>query len=250
MRGKAAFIATMLAFSAIILPSAAGAQNVRQQGPITISECRSIDQPGPYRLVNNLKAAGNCLVVTVEGVTIDLGGFAITGDGTGTAIIGKQASGARIPPARTLVRNGEIANFAQAINLSGTVESMRVTGNAGGILVGVGTVRANIVQFNRSAGIRLADGIVSGNLLVANETGIFVEEAAMVTGNQAAGNKIGIDVKGTGSALIGNIADGNSEIGLRVACPANVADNTAIGNGRDLVLIGKTCRNEGNLFGP
>ena len=82
MWGKGAFIATMLAIAAIIPASAAGVQNARQQGPITISECRSIDQPGPYRLVNNLKAAGNCLVVTSEGVTIDLVGFAISGDGT------------------------------------------------------------------------------------------------------------------------------------------------------------------------
>jgi hypothetical protein len=167
MRGKGAFIPTMLAFSAIILATAAGAQTVRQQRPVTISECRSIDRPGEYLLINNLKAAGNCLVVTVEGVTIDLSGFAITGDGTGTAIISKQAS-AGIPRARTVVRNGDIANFALATNLSGTVEGLHVTGNAGGILLGVGTVRANIVQFNRSAGIRLADGIVSGNLLVAN----------------------------------------------------------------------------------
>jgi parallel beta-helix repeat protein len=249
MWGKGAFIATMLAIAAIIPASAAGVQNARQQGPITISECRSIDQPGPYRLVNNLKAAGNCLVVTVEGVTIDLGGFAISGDGTGTGILVKQASGT-IPQARIIVRNGDISNFAQALNLSGEVEGLRVAGNARGILVGVGVVRANIVQFNRSAGIRLTDGIVASNLLVGNDTGIFVEEAAIVSGNQASGNKIGIDVIGTGSALSGNIANGNSQIGLRVACPSNLADNTAIGNGHNLVLIGKACGNQGNLFGP
>jgi parallel beta-helix repeat protein len=240
----------MLACGATILASGAVAQDPPQQAQVTIIRCGTIDQPGSYKLVNNVKAAGNCLVVTAEGVTIDLGGFTISGNGTGTAIISRQVKGAAIPQARTVVRNGDISNFALATNLSGTVEHLRVISNTRGIFVGVGTVRDNIVQFNGFAGIQLADGIVTGNLLIANGTGILVEEAGVVSGNQAAGNKIGIDVKGTGSTLIGNIADGNSQIGVRVACPSNLTNNTAIGNGRNLVLIGKTCRNDGNVFGP
>lgn len=234
----------------MILAASARAQNAIQEGPIAISRCRAIDQPGSYRLVDNLRATGNCLSISAEAVTIDLGGFAITGSGTGTAIVGKPAKAGTIPPARTVVRNGDISNFALATNVSGTVENLRVTANTRGIFVGVGIVRNNIVQFNNAAGIRIADGVVAGNLLVANGTGIVVEEAGVVTGNQAAGNKIGIDVKGTGSTLIGNIADGNSEIGMRVGCPSNLTDNTAIGNPRNLVPIGKTCRNDGNVFGP
>jgi hypothetical protein len=202
-----------------------------------------------YQLVANLTADGNCLVVTGDGVSIDLGGFAITGNGTGTAIISKP-KGTGIPPARTMVRNGDISHFARAIDGSGTVERLRVTFNAKGISLGVGVVRDNTVQFNEAAGIRLADGLVANNLLIANGTGIVVEEAGVITGNQAVGNQIGIDVKGTGSAVIGNIADGNSRIGIRAACPSNLTNNTAIGNNRNLVLIGNTCRNEGNVIGP
>jgi parallel beta-helix repeat protein len=176
-------------------------------------------------------------VITTQGVTIDLAGFAMTGDGTGTAITGAQAQVQTIPQARTVVRNGNVSNFGLATNLSGTVEGLRVTFNGKGIFVPVGIVRGNTVQFNGSAGIGLADGIVTGNLVVANDTGIFVEEAGVITGNQAAGNKIGIDVKGTGSTLIGNIADDNSEIGLRVGCPSSLNDNTAAGNDTNLVLI-------------
>jgi hypothetical protein len=84
-------------------------------------------------------------------------------------------------------------------------------------------------------------------LVVANDTGIFVEEAGVITGNQAAGNKIGIDVKGTGSTLIGNITDGNSEIGLRVGCASNLTQNTAVGNGTNLVLNGNGCNNTNNV---
>lgn len=244
MSTAAALVPVMLLFAAMVAASAADAQ---QLGPTRISKCQAIAQPGSYRLANNLQAAGNCLVVTARGVTIDLAGFAIVGNGTGTAITAKDVTAGSIPQARTVVRNGEISNFAAATNLSGTVEGLRVVSNARGIVVGVGTVRNNIVQFNSSAGIEIADGIVTGNLLIGNDIGICVEEAGVVTGNQAAGNKIGIEVKGAGSTLVGNIADGNSEIGMRVACPSNLIDNTAIGNPRNLVLKGQACRNDGNL---
>src|SRR5262245_15537185 len=161
--------ATVLALAGALFTFAAEAQVLPQQGPITIHRCRTIDQPGSYRLTTNLTAAGNCLVITAQGVTVDLNGFAIVGNGTGTAILGPQkATG--IPQARTVVRNGDISNFAQATNLSGTVERLRVISNASGIVVGVGTVQDNIVQSNAATGIQLADGIVSGNLLIANGT--------------------------------------------------------------------------------
>ena len=188
MRGQAT--AMMLALAAAAFPSAGNAQ-------VLLHRCRMIDQPGSYRLATNLAAEGNCLVVSAEGVSIDLNGFAIVGNGTGTAVLGVQKA-AGIPQARTVVRNGDISNFAQVIKLSGTVERLRVTSNASGILVGVGIVQDNIVQFNSSMGIQLADGIVSGNLLIENGTGILVQEAGVITNNQAAGNKIGIDVTGTG----------------------------------------------------
>jgi parallel beta-helix repeat protein len=232
----------MLALAAAAFPSAGNAQ-------VLLHKCRTIDQPGSYRLATNLAAEGNCLVVSAEGVSIDLNGFAIVGNGTGTAVLGVQKA-AGIPQARTVVRNGDISNFAQATNLSGTVERLRVTSDAGGIRVGVGTVQDNIVQLNSSVGIQLADGIVSGNLLIKNGTGILVQEAGVITNNQAAGNKIGIDVTGTGSTLIGNIADGNRQIGIRVACPSNLSNNTAIGNASNLVLTGTGCRDRDNLFGP
>ena len=88
--------------------------------------------------MKNLKATGDCLVITAQGVTIDLGGFALGGDGTGTAIIGPKAQTETIPQARTVVRNGDISNFARATDLSGTVEGLRVTSNAEGVFVSVG----------------------------------------------------------------------------------------------------------------
>lgn len=249
MTKPAAFAAIVLALAAILPATPAGARerHGRGQGPSEIKRCQMINRSGSYRLVRNLKAAGDCLVVTAQGVTIDLAGFAITGDGTGTAITAQPADARSIPQMRTVLRNGDISHFARATNLSGTVEGLRVTFNDTGISVGVGIVRNNIVQFNGSPGIGLADGLVAGNLVVANDTGISLKEAGVITGNEVLGNRIGIDVSGTGSTLIGNVSDGNSEIGLRVACPSNLVHNTMVGNGTNLVLNGTGCHTEGNL---
>lgn len=249
MTRSPAFAAIVLALAAIMLAPAAGAQQQHGRGrrPSEIKRCQTIDRPGSYILVRNLNAAGDCLVITAQGVTLDLAGFAITGDGTGTAITAQPAVAGSIPQMRTVVRNGDISHFARATNVSGTVEGLRVTYNDKGIFVAVGIVRGNIVQFNGSPGIGLADGVVTGNMVVANDTGISVEEAGVITGNEVLGNKIGIDVTGTGSTLIGNVSDGNSEIGMRVACPSSLVHNTMVGNGANLVLKGATCHTEGNL---
>jgi hypothetical protein len=108
-------------------------------------------------------------------------------------------------------------------------------------------VRGNTVQFNDSVGIELADGLMTENVVIANQTGISVHEGAVITHNAVQGNSIGVDVSGTGSTVIGNIIDGNSRIALRIHCPSNITDNTAIGNGTNLILIDPGCRNEGNV---
>ena len=116
------------------------------------------------------------------------------------------------------------------------------------------TIRRDHLHFNAACAgdVQQQEPFVlaAGNLLVANGIGILVQEAGVLTNNQAAGNKIGIDVAGIGSTLIGNIADGNSQIGIRVACPSNLTNNTAIGNPSNLVRTGTGCRDGGNLFGP
>src|SRR5205823_2429568 len=79
------------------------------QGPITITACRTIDQPGSYVLANNLFATGDCLVVRANFVTIDLAGFLIIGDGTGAGISSELLG--------TTVRNGTVVSFDFGIKL-------------------------------------------------------------------------------------------------------------------------------------
>jgi hypothetical protein len=117
MRRPTTLIAIMLVLAALLLGPVSGvcSQDQQEGAPTKIKQCQKIDQPGSYKLVDNLRASGDCLVITTEGVTIDLAGFAMTGDGTGTAIKGPQAPAGTIPQLRTVVRNGDISNFALAI---------------------------------------------------------------------------------------------------------------------------------------
>ena len=60
-----------------------------------ITACQTIGQPGKYSLGGNLTAAGDCLVIAADFVSIDLAGFTIAGNGTGagvTVVVGLGAS--------------------------------------------------------------------------------------------------------------------------------------------------------------
>ena len=236
MRRSTALFTFALALGAAIHTPGADAQ-----APAPITACGTINEPGSYMVATNLTAAGDCLVVTADFVTIDLAGFVITGNGTG--------SGIRGGPRSTAVRNGTIVGFAIGVNMGeGIVEGVRALANTReGIRTAVAIVRGNFAERNGGLGI-LAAGIVSGNEVFANGgQGIFAGGASTVSGNNAVANGAGISA-GAGSIVSGNTAVGNDGTGIRVGCPSNVIGNTATTNvGGNLVLGGEGCNNIDNL---
>src|ERR1700730_17742903 len=157
MKRIAALFPIALALGAIILVPRAGAQAlVAREGPTEIEKCHTISHPGSYKLVNNLtfKGNGTCLPITADFVTIDLGGFTISGPvvpglnpgGPATAITaGDNMRG-------ITVRNGSISGFTDGVNLPGKgsiVEGLRVfEGDAVGIAAN-GIVKGNtVIDFN------------------------------------------------------------------------------------------------------
>jgi hypothetical protein len=95
MRRPAALFPIVLALGAMMLAPVAGAQERggRAEGPTEIEKCQTINQPGSYKLVKNLATtSGNCIVIAVDNVTIDLAGFSITGGagitGAGVSVVG------------------------------------------------------------------------------------------------------------------------------------------------------------------
>jgi hypothetical protein len=228
MKRLAVLFPIALALGAIIFVPGAGARE-----PTPIKACQTISQPGSYELANNLTftGIGNCLLITADFVTIDLGGFTISGSGTAFGIAGAP-SGPRLRG--IAVRNGSISGFVRGVELSNAdgsiVEGLRVVGgNTGADVNGI-----------------TANGIVKGNTVISYEVGI--EATGTVTGNYAALNSdVGLSI-GPGSTVIGNTAMGGSRFGFFVICPSNLTDNTAVNNTfRNLELVGEGCHNEDNV---
>jgi hypothetical protein len=215
-------------------------------GATAIAACQTISAPGSYVLANNL-SAGDCLVITggTDFVTIDLAGFSISGNGTGTGII-TAVSGAN-PHRGIAVRNGSISNFRNGVDLDfaqgSIVEGLRVFGSTLDGIHAFGIARGNTVADNHSFGL-LVFGTVTGNYAAGNDIGIA--GGWTVTGNTAVRNRLGTSLS-AGSTVIGNAAFNNTQIGFSVDCPSNLTDNTAIDNPTNLTLNGTTCHNEDNV---
>jgi len=239
----------VLALATIILAPqvAAQAQDGREEGPIEIEKCRTIDKPGSYKLVNNLtftSTDGTCLLITADCVTIDLAGFTITGPGTNlilgtTTAIATQSSSSNLQG--IAVRNGSISNFTDGVELSSAdgsiVEALRVSRCLGFGISATGIVKGNTVvgcSSHEGFGIS-ATGIVTGNTVSGSGTfaGMAIGQGSTVIGNASTNNGVG----GEGAGF-----------GIAVDCPSNVTDNTAVNNfGANLVLNGDGCTNTDNV---
>jgi hypothetical protein len=248
MRRPAALFPIVLALGAIILAPRAGAQaqDAREEGPTEIKKCQTISQQGSYKLVNNLTftgTTGTCLTITASSVTIDLAGFTISGRGFPFAGA-LTAAGAGIAAANDTmgiaVRNGSIAGFSVGVALDGDgslVEGLRVFGS-GCPPCDTGISATGIVRGNTVVGIFGFSG---------HGTGIFA--TGIITGNYVTRSRVGNLEIDQGSTVIGNtVTDTFPGIGLSVACPSNVTDNTVVGNGMaNLVLGGNGCNNTNNV---
>jgi hypothetical protein len=186
----------------------------------------TISSAGSYVLVGNLASAGSCIAIAVAGpVTIDLHGYTISGNGTGSGI--SDGLGASTKQG-VVIANGTITNFDTGIvvNLSHpvTIERMNVSNNRGqGIaLFGAFTVINTIVDGNGSDGIHI-NGNLAG-MILSSET------------NNDGGNGI---VSLGGPTVVGDtIADANGQAGIALSVSGGIPTSgdqvirsVAIGNG-------------------
>jgi hypothetical protein len=230
--------------------AAAVAEVTAQTG---ISACQSVSA-GSYVLTQDIFAVGDCLVVTADNVTIDLKGFQIRGNGTGTGVK------IEAPRKGLAIRNGTVRNFLIGIGFSGSqlvVENIRATGNQVGIAVGArSVVRDSVASGNSSIGITAGIGgsTVTGNIVSANGSGTAGQGGLTAGGGSLVANNvidenngIGLNV-GPGSTVLNNTVINNSSTGFQVQCPSNLIGNTATGNSPDSDLTGAGCRQSVNLF--
>ena len=158
--GNNAMLKTRVVFAMTVtlgLGTYASGQDVTE-----IDECKTIDAPGSYLLEKDLAATGDCLVVTSDFVTIDLGGFTISGDGAeadfedpGALSLGPFGTGSGISTPSfqkgVTVRNGQITGFNVGIDLgtggAHVVEGVRVFANS---FIGIRAGRASLIKDNLS----------------------------------------------------------------------------------------------------
>lgn len=255
--------ALILVLLALAYPGSAAA------APIAIASCQTLNQPGAYALSKNLTAAGDCLLIARDHVTIDLNGFEIAGNGSGSGI--RFATKCNCSGQNITIRNGSIVAFARGIDLT-------AIGGAPSTYV---VERMRIIR-NSELGVELgSQSIVKDSVFSANGTCIFtsgcpkptkagdglvVGDTSVVTGNVSARNAGSGIVAGSGSTVISNstntnalngivalestvsqnTARGNGKAGLVVTCPANLIGNLIIKNTPNLSLSGSGCNSEHN----
>ena len=198
--------------------------------PYTISE------PGSYVLMGNIVApggfAGSAISIDADDVTLDLNGFAIVGDGNGTAV-GVFSSHNRIA-----IRNGSVRNWQTGLSIQGAehaeVSDLRVTdGAAGGLLVGRYTVVTRCVAHNTgNVGIQATDGCVVSHCTANANTGIGIlaGQGSVITDCASYANTGGGVWSGFGSVIADCSAYANTGIGIR-AGNSLIRGNVSVSNG-------------------
>lgn len=224
-------------------------------GAITITE------PGSYYLTEPHNTFGDGIRVQASGVTIDLNGFAITGDGDAAdrAIIYDRADGTPL-----VIRNGFISNFgsngvdvtnliAENIELSGCRIGFDVSNDAtiirctardctldGFFIHGRASLVSCTASGNTADGFDFDAGTAIDCVATDNgSSGFFTgiagdHQSASLTGCESIGNAIGFRADGP-CALTRCLAESNSGPGydLRSARVAHCTANENVGVGFD-----------------
>ncbi len=165
-----------------------------------VGACGTLAQPGSYVVTQNLTATGDCLFVSADYVTIDLNGFVLSGNQSGSGVAIQED-----PPVQGLVvRNGTIENFAQGVALAEAVEC--------------------IID-----GLRVFSTVL---------TGILSGEGCRVTNNMVADSSGSGIFSGPANLVSRNVVEGAATTGIRVGRGSIVSENVVVGSGGTGVIMG------------
>lgn len=198
-----------------------------------ISACRTpVGSDGLYAVTQNLTNPDNtapCLTVTAGRVTIDLGGYVISGAGGSVGIATTQPF--------LSVSNGTIRWFGTGIkanNQAGVkLDNLRVNASgSNGAVLGVNSQVTDCGFFGNGSGLVIGDNcVVRGNRFSQNgPDGITAGSNCTIEDNVSQNNGgIGIWVN-TNSLVTGNVSTNNSGTGMQVAGGSIVANNNSSSN--------------------
>jgi len=202
---------------------AAAAKNVRA-GWKQITACGQAVTTNAV-LTQDLACAGSGIVVASSGVTIDLNGHVLQGNGGWVGI------GNGCVCDLVTIKNGVVRNFGIGIDLTSGADNVSVSN-----VVSAGNTQRGIQIQGTSASVKSSSA--SGN----GWDGILVTgEKASIMSTTAAGNGVdGVSVKGDGASLKSSTVVGNASYGVEMQSNvASVASTTVSGNAAyGLVLTG------------
>lgn len=207
-----------------------------------------ITQPGSYYLTGNVSGASgkSGIEIATSNVTLDLGGFTVTG-GAGSLHGIVNGSGGSIEVIK--VRNGVIQNWGgDGVSLFATshvqVENVQTNSCTTGILVGFNsTVRGCQVQANSLYGISVADIGVVQDCLAINNSSVGVRGAICLqaSGCLLTGNGTGLICSVDGQ-IRSCVARSSSNFGFQLGEYTVVEDCIASASGGEGFLAAAQCQ--------
>ena len=212
-------------------------------------------------LDGDLTCPGNGLVISANGVTLDLGGHAISGSGAAfsTGVTARQD----VTLEDVTIRRGTIRGFDTGVLAEGgggmAVRGLAITDNVTGIVIDISfdvVVRHNLIADNSGSGLLALDSNtvrVTGNDALRNagdgihfggEVTSSVAEGNVASGNGDDGIEVAEFVVGeTPDTLARNLATYNGDLGIEaVAGTLDGGGNRAFGNGNPLQCLNIVCK--------
>ena len=182
-------------------------------------------------LTRDLTCSGDGLRVSASGVTIDLGGHRLRGNGTGTGI----DVGTPYAVEDVTIAGGRIEAFDIGLNLRGprpVLRDLTITGNRWGVQA------------------RAARLTVTGSVFVRNAVALGHDGSTTVTGSTFRGNGVGVSCNDTSLAVVGSRFS-NNRVGVdSLVCGTSVESSSFAGGdvGLSLVPLGFGMDVRGNTF--
>ena len=223
MRRIVFLVMLVLGFTSICSPAKADFYVIAAGGRLIGTEIRSlpytITSPGFYYIKQNLTSIGDGIIVESDDVTIDLMGYSLIGQGSGSD------SGIYMRDRRNVeIRNGTIKEFGS----HGIYETDN-TGKAHHRIISVRSLsNGDSGIFLNGSGHLVKDCTVAEN----GSFGIYVLNGSTVTGNTASHNQDHGIVAYTGCTVTVNTTYNNQGIGISVVYGGSVITNTAYLNQR------------------
>jgi len=193
-RGFGGYVFGALAALAMLLAASTS------RADTAVTACGTLSPAGNYFLTKNLTSAGTCIVIGDEGVSFDMRGHTITGNGSGDGI-SDGGSGFE----SMAIANGKIRNFDVGIDLGNScclvirnVDSSKNTHT--GIIVGncCGALDGITTNNNGTMGILAAGCCYSLNNIQANNNGggggIVTTDCCTTIANSTASGNTGAGV--------------------------------------------------------